>query len=187
MSIFTRRKQLALAVAMTVGLSAPALAQQTTSAIRGNVTTVTGELVPGAQITVLDTRTGASRELTATNTGGFSLRGLPVGGPYTITVRDARGTRTLEDIYLNLGETANLTVQLDGQRAMETVVVTASASAGAASTLGPTASFNPDDLQSAPAVNRDIKDLIRIDPRVYIDEAFADSIQCAGANSRSTA
>lgn len=184
MSIFTRRKQLALAVAMTVGLSAPALAQQTTSAIRGNVTTAAGELVPGARITVLDTRTGASRELTATNTGGFSLRGLPVGGPYTITVRDARGTSTLEDIYLNLGETANLTVQLDGQRAMETVVVTASASAGAARTLGPTASFNLDDLQSAPAVNRDIKDLIRIDPRVYIDEAFADSIQCAGANSR---
>lgn len=184
MTVFSRRKQLALAVAVTIGLSAPALAQQTTSAIRGNVTTATGQLVPGARITVLDNRTGAIRELTATETGGFSLRGLPVGGPYTITVRDARGTRTLEDIYLNLGETANLTLELEGQRELEVVVVTASAGAGAATTLGPTASFNLNDLQSAPAVNRDIKDLIRIDPRIYIDEAFADSIQCAGANSR---
>ncbi|HEY7776078.1 MAG TPA: TonB-dependent receptor [Kineobactrum sp.] len=185
MAFLSTRKQLALAVAMTIGLSASALAQQTSSAIRGSVTTAAGELVPGAKVTVVDNRTGATRELSAGTTGSFSLRGLQVGGPYTITVRDAKGTSTLEDVYLNLGETANITLSLDGQRAMESVLVTASRDAsGTYGAMGPTASFNLNDLESAPAVNRDIKDLIRIDPRVYIDEAFADSIQCAGANSR---
>ena len=49
---------------------------------------------------------------------------------------------------------------------------------------GPSSTFSIDDLQSAPAVNRDIKDLVRLDPRIYVDEADGDAIQCAGSNPR---
>jgi molybdopterin/thiamine biosynthesis adenylyltransferase len=34
------------------------------------------------------------------------------------------------------------------------------------------------------AINRDLKDIVRLDPRVYLDESFNDSIQCAGAHPR---
>lgn len=184
MSLYSRRKQLALAVAMTVGLSAPVLAQQTSSAIRGNVTTTEGQVVPDARITVTDTRTGSQKTLTANSAGAFSLRGLQVGGPYRIQVSDAQGSRTLDDVYLSLGETANINLQLE-QQAMESVLVVAALDgSGRYGATGPAASFNLNDLESAPAINRDIKDLIRMDPRVYIDEAFSDSIQCVGANSR---
>ena len=51
---------------------------------------------------------------------------------------------------------------------------------------GPSASFNLDTLQSAPTVNRNIVDVLRIDPRVYVDESRGDinPIQCAGKNPR---
>ncbi|MEM8615581.1 MAG: cell envelope biogenesis protein OmpA, partial [Pseudomonadota bacterium] len=49
---------------------------------------------------------------------------------------------------------------------------------------GPSAVFTLEDLETLPAINRDIKDIIRLDPRIFIDTSFADAIQCAGANPR---
>src|SRR5690606_3841433 len=36
----------------------------------------------------------------------------------------------------------------------------------------------------APAISRNINDVIAIDPRIYVDEAFNDSVQCGGASAR---
>ena len=45
--------------------------------------------------------------------------------------------------------------------------------------------FNLKDIQVAPTVNRDIKDVIRVDPRIYIDQSgSSDSVVCAGGNPR---
>lgn len=67
---------------------------------------------------------------------------------------------------------------------MEEVITTAVAVQRADVAIGPASSFGIDDLENAPAINRDIKDLIRIDPRIYIDEADVDGIQCNGASPR---
>ena len=50
--------------------------------------------------------------------------------------------------------------------------------------VGPSSTFNFDDIQNAPSFDRDIKDVVRLDPRVYIDEADVDGVQCLGANPR---
>jgi len=50
--------------------------------------------------------------------------------------------------------------------------------------IGPNAVFTAEDLQNAPAINRDIRDVIAIDPRIYVDEAFVDAVQCGGASPR---
>ena len=39
-------------------------------------------------------------------------------------------------------------------------------------------------LQDYPAINRDIRDVIRFDPRIYQDAAFVGAIHCAGASPR---
>jgi hypothetical protein len=159
------------------------MAADTTSAsIRGNVVTASGELVSGAVITVTDTRTGTVKSFNSNESGSFNVRGLPVGGPYTIVVNDSAGSQTKENIFLSLGDTLNVSLNLT--QAMETIAVTGSRIHSSAGEKGPSANFGLADLQGAPAINRDIKDLVRIDPRIYINESRGDGIQCAGASPR---
>ncbi|WP_026376768.1 TonB-dependent receptor [Aestuariibacter salexigens] len=176
--------RVAIAVAVSVGLSGPALAQETTAGIGGTVITSSGELAAGATITITDTRTGNTRVITANDTGRYNLRGLSVGGPYTVVVTDSRGSKTVNDVYLTLGENLALNIGLESQAAVEKIVVTGSVVNSAYGADGPVANFGLEDLEYAPAINRDIKDVIAIDPRVYIDEGFNDAVQCAGSNSR---
>jgi hypothetical protein len=50
--------------------------------------------------------------------------------------------------------------------------------------IGPSTAFSFDDIQNLPSINRNINDIVRIDPRVYVDEANVDAVQCVGANPR---
>ncbi len=56
-----------------------------TSQIRGTIIDATGAPVPGAQITLTQTATGAVRTATSGTDGGYTLPELPVG-PYQLTV-----------------------------------------------------------------------------------------------------
>ena len=129
-------------------------------------------------------RIGSVKVISTNETGRYNLRGLRVGGPYTIAVQDAAGTRTLTDVYLTLGETLSQNIDLESGESIERVAVTGSVINSSYGSSGPVANFGLDDLENAPAINRDIKDVIRIDPRIYINEADEDSIQCAGSSSR---
>ncbi|HLF29543.1 MAG TPA: hypothetical protein VI566_00795, partial [Xanthomonadales bacterium] len=40
------------------------------------------------------------------------------------------------------------------------------------------------DLEDYPTINRDIRDVIRFDPRIYQDNGFVGAIHCGGANPR---
>lgn len=150
------------------------------------MTNDSGRIVSGAKVTLKDTRTGSVRELTTSNAGTFSTRGLRVGGPYTLTVEDDGGSRVIEDIYLSLGDPAQVSVTLVPASNMETVVVTASATQLSNTAVGPATTFDLGTLEKAPAINRNITDVLRIDPRVYVDESRGDinPIQCGGKNPR---
>lgn len=176
--------RIALAVAMSVGLSTAAMAQETSSIIRGTVATEAGQIVSGAVVTLIDTRTGSARQLETGDNGTFTARGLRVGGPYTLMVTDAQGSRTIEDVFVNLGEAADLTISLVPASAVERIVVTGSASGMITETVGPSSNYGFDDLQFQPNVDRDIKDIIQNDPRITIDSTNSDAIQCAGGNNR---
>lgn len=181
----TQLKRLSVAIALSLGIAGPALAQETTSSLRGVVATVDGKVISGAQITLTDTRTGSVRSFSSNDTGTFSVRGLPVGGPYIVTVQDSvNGSKTVNDVYLKLGETLNLPLMLE-QAQIEKIAVTGSRILNPNyGGKGPASNFNLADLQDAPAINRDIKDVIKIDPRIYLDAGNNDGIQCAGANPR---
>ncbi|MCH8945135.1 MAG: TonB-dependent receptor plug domain-containing protein, partial [Proteobacteria bacterium] len=86
-------------------------------------------------------------------------------------------------VYLTLGVAFEFSVAL-GAATIDEIVVTASATETVQIAVGPSSSFNFDDLQNLPSVNRDIRDIIRVDPRIYIDEPFAGGVQCVGANPR---
>ena len=176
--------------AMSAALTPVAVAQVTTSAVNGTVSKADGTPASDATVLVQDTRTGLSRSVMTTPNGGFDIRGLNVGGPYTVTVSSpGQQTTQVTDVLLSLGSPTSLNLTFTGAESTNVVIVTASQAASAPVAIGPSTSFSLADLQNKPAINRDLKDLVKLDPRIYIDEmaggtAGNDGIQCAGASPR---
>ncbi len=177
---------IALASAFATVAPTTAMAQQTTGAIRGVVTDEAGAPVAGAKVTVMDANTGFARTVTTNNSGAFSVRNLSVSGDYTVVANDAgyQGER-VEDVKLSLGDTTELNFALS-QDAGDTIVVVGERSVVADIAVGPNSTFDLATLETVPAINRNITDVLRIDPRVYVDESRGDinSVQCAGGNPR---
>lgn len=180
-----RLSKLTGAVVLALGLSTSAMAADTTSAgIRGTVSIESGQTISNAVVVLTDTRTGAIKTLTTNDSGNFSSKGLRVGGPYTVMVKDDQGSRTIEDVYLNLGSPTNLAVELVSSSSVERIVVTGTISGLMMEANGPSANFSFEDLQAQPTISRDIKDVLANDPRIVIDSSNSDAIQCAGTNNR---
>jgi outer membrane receptor for ferrienterochelin and colicin len=188
--MFTPSKlnRIALAVAVSIGLAAPAFAQETSSGINGTILTPTGSPAVGTVITVLHVPSGTTKQVTVNASGSFSLNGLRVGGPYRLVVDSTTfQDTTINDIFLSLGEAEEVTLSLDDASEVEVISVTASQlSATVLGQVGPSATFDLEDLQKAPSINRNITDIIRMDPRVYVDETRGDSnpVQCVGKSNR---
>lgn len=185
--IMFRRALLASVAMLPVALSTPeVVAQETSSAIRGVITSPDGSPLAGQTVIIRDTRTGTVKSVSTSNSGSYSARGLRVGGPYTVRVisQDYAG-ESVEGIVLRLGTIFEADIQLDVVvEGIEEVVVTASALNTASVAIGPSSTYDLTEIETAPAINRDIKDIIRQDPRIYIDESNSDAIQCVGANPR---
>ncbi|MGD8326607.1 MAG: TonB-dependent receptor [Sphingomonadales bacterium] len=161
-------------------------AQQITSGVRGTVVGPDGSPVAGAIVTVTDTRKGSSNTTRTNNQGQFSVTGLETGGPYTVRVADsAYTTRELEGLFISISEQASLNIALqDRADSVEEIIVTGVAGSLTELAIGPSANFNLTQLESFPSIDRDIRDVIRIDPRVTINEGNDDSISCLGTNNR---
>ena len=181
----------AAAIALVTGFAivvspTPVEAQQTTSQIRGTVTSAAGGPLGGANVTIVDTRTGATRSVTTDSNGNFSARGLVVGGPYTVTTSlSGFQPQRLEGIRAGLGGGANISITLSPSTISDEIVVVATRDNVSDLAIGPSATFNLETLEALPSIDRDIRDVIRLDPRVTIDENNNDSIQCLGGNFRS--
>jgi outer membrane receptor for ferrienterochelin and colicin len=187
----TFMQKLAAGAAITVLASAyvqQAEAQVTTSSIRGTITNEAGAPVSGATVTIIHVPTNTPSATTTSANGSYSVQGLRVGGPYTITV-SGPGISEIraEGIQTFLGDTANVNLVAPAAAdalSLEAVVVTGSSLLVAQTATGPSSTFDLSTLENAPAINRDIKDILRLDPRVYVDEGFNDAVQCAGASPR---
>ena len=174
------------ATAATCGVYAgSAYAQETVAAVRGGVTDEAGAPVAGARVTVTDTRTGQSRTVTTGDEGAFRVGNLSVGGPYTVVAR-APGLQgeQVDGLTLTVGDAANLSFELAPSTTDEIVVVGRRQVLGQIAP-GPSVTFTAEDIAALPATSRDIKDIIQVDPRIYIDETNGDGIFCVGSSNRS--
>lgn len=185
MAAFTRKPS-SLLLALALGVATPAIvqAQETTSEIRGQVLDSAGQPVAGATVEILDTRTGARRSLTTNAAGSYVAHDLPVGGLYSVSASSALGEQKQTDIYLTLGARYVANLVLGAQGLADIVVVGRADAVDGGRAVGPSASYTLHDLETAPAANRDLKDVVRFDPRIYIDESFGDGVQCGGGNTR---
>lgn len=119
--------RVAVAVALSVGISSTALAQVTSSDLNGQIFGPNGNPAPGTVVKVTHVPTGSVKTVVVNNAGSFSLRGLRVGGPYTVEIdSDEYADQTINDVYLELGEPANISRMLEPQGGVENIVVTGS-------------------------------------------------------------
>jgi hypothetical protein len=176
-------KHLAIAVTLALGASNVAFAD-TSSGIRGVIKSPQGSPAVGTKVTILHVPSGSTRQVIVNESGLFNASGLRVGGPYRVTIdSDVYTDTVVDDVFLTLGETYNLQRSLE-EANVERIQVTGAGLSALTGDTGPAARFDAYALETAPSVNRDIKDIIRIDPRIYINETASESVQCAGGNSR---
>ncbi len=181
-----RKKALSLAIAACLGTSGMAMANDTSSSIRGHITGPNGNAAAGTKVTIVHLPSGSTKSATVNEAGLFSAKGLRVGGPYKIVVDSERFEDTqLNDVFLKLGKAYPVTVALKTKNNIEQIVVTGSKLSALSGGTGPSANFSVEDLENSPAINRDLKDIVRADPRIFIDESRGDdAIQCGGGNPR---
>ncbi len=145
-----------------------AMAQVTTSNIKGLILDESAQPLPGANIVVIHTPTG-TKDGAATNIDGrFNLLNLRVGGPYSITVSYiGYKAQTFNDVYLDLGKTLSLdlTLEADSEQ-LDAVVVTGTTGTGTfgSDRTGAETSVGRRELTRLPSISRSASDFTRLEP-----------------------
>lgn len=124
--IFEITYKLALLAIIAVGAAGAAMgqAQATAADLSGTVVDPTGAVVSGANITVRNTATGISRNVTANSSGGYQMIGLPPG-EYEVTAEAATFKKVvISGVRLTVGQAAELTIKLELGEASAVVNVT---------------------------------------------------------------
>lgn len=178
-----------VSLSATAMVAAPASAQQITSGIEGQVTSTDGTAVAGATVVVTDTRTGRSNALTADSDGSFRISSLVPGGPYTVTVTaDGFEGQSVEGQFITVSGSTDFKFELAAATAggENFIVVTGERANVQQLAVGPGSAFSTETLETFPSLTRDVRDIIRLDPRVSLERANeVDRISCLGGNDRS--
>jgi len=183
----------AMGLSAAVVMPAPAAAQQITSGIEGKVTDESGMSIAGATVKVTDTRTGNTRTITTGQGGGFVAPNLVTGGPYTVSV-SAGGFEGQTISGINITTQGNTTLTFSLSSGGGEIVVSAARVQLSQLAVGPGQAFTQEIIENAPSFGRDVRDIIRIDPRVSLDREDTtsggdgqDHISCLGGNNRTNA
>ena len=123
-----KTRKLFLICLLTLGLSAVAFAQSTTTgAIGGVVTNPNKEVVPGASVTVKNAGTNKEDSATTDDSGRFKVPNLQPGN-YSVTVNSSGfSPMTQENVVVEIGRETNLEVALSLGPVTGTVDVSAEA------------------------------------------------------------
>ena len=172
--------QVASAIVMAIGLSTSAMAADTSSSMRGKILNPDGNAAANVKITVLHQPSGTTREFITNDSGSFVANGLRVGGPYTVVIdSDTYSDASLENIFLNLGDTFRVNQQLESLN-IERIEVTGNRYLQTAG--GSNSVFGGEAINNAPSFNRDIKDVARMNPLATINGN--GELVFAGSNPR---
>ena len=182
-----RVKRLAGALAILL-MTSPVYAQQTSSNLAGRVTDNEGAPLAGAEVIIVHTPSGTTSRAVTDAQGRYTARGLRVGGPYQVTVtRDGFRGESNENVFLSLGETSALNMDLDADAtSLEAIQVVASTGSMIFSqeNTGVGTSVDGRQLDLIPLSSRSIDDVARLDPRVSVIDQASGSISVAGVNNR---
>ncbi|MEO0574275.1 MAG: TonB-dependent receptor [Pseudomonadota bacterium] len=187
---FARWSTLFLVLLAAMLFSGTAYSQEITGSIRGTVVDPTGAAITNQSVTITDTRTGSTRQVTTNDSGTFTARGLAVGGPFSIRVDNSDFTNALvTDVFTSLGGTASVAIALEASDGtLDEIVVLGSTIATQEVAIGPSSTFDFAQIEALPTISRQIRDIVRLDPRVSVGRANGGNgfgISCLGGSGRS--
>ena len=173
-------------VALFLAVLAPAAHAQgtTTAAISGTVLDADGLPLPGATVLARHEPSGTEYRAAARGDGGYDLRGLRIGGPYTLSasfIGYQTQTRTGLQLALTQVQTANFTLGEDNA-ALGDVVVTANAGAAiSADRTGASTNVGEAEIDALPTISRSLADFARLSPLTTTSNAGSS---VGGRNNR---
>ena len=179
-----QRRSVRLAVAVLSILAAPAaIAQETTSSLSGFLVGADGLPIPDALVTVVHLPSGTTKLTTTNTSGAFSATGLRVGGPYRVTAQ-AEGMQeaTIEDLHAQLTERTSVTLVALPIVELAGIEVTGSSKRDVS--IGADSRYGEQEIKELPSISRDVKDVVRIDPKAWVDPTNDDALEVAGVNGR---
>ena len=162
-----------LALCAVLWPAVPAFAQGvTTGAITGIVTNEQQQPVAGASVIAIHVPSGSVYEATTRGDGRFSIPGMRVGGPYSVTVTFSGGggtafaPETQDDVQINLGVATDLPMMVRPIAVTETVTVTGDIDpVFSSSRTGAATSVARLDIESLPTISGRVSDITRLTPQ----------------------
>jgi hypothetical protein len=159
---------MSVALAMIFSFSLNANSQEVTGTIVGTVRDASGDVVPGATVTITDSQKNNQvvRTLTANDEGVFTAPNLP-SGIYQVTVESANFKKSVNtDVKLDVGARYSLDVALEAGSVSE--VVTVEADPVSVDLTTPTSStvISGDQVREIPINNRNFVQLVALAPGV---------------------
>lgn len=163
------RRFFAVIIALALLLPAALFAQEVAS-VTGVVTDTTGAVVPGVNVTLVNTGTNATYQGVTNGAGVYTIFKVLPGPGYKITFKkDGFESVSITDIYLSVGATRTQNAQMAVGKINETVEVSAATQAVTLDTTSATVGTNLDMKAVAELPNQfrdNIAALLRLQPGV---------------------
>ncbi len=148
----------------------------TSGSITGVVSDPQKQPVPGATVLAVHEPSGTKYEAATRADGRFSIPGMRVGGPYTVTVSlTGFQPQTTKGVFVTLGSATDLDLGLSTLTVTEEIVVTAqSDSVFSSARTGAATTVNAQAIATMPTINDRINDFARLSPQ-YSGGPFSGS------------
>ena len=144
----------------------------TTGALNGIVTNEQQTPIAGASVIAIHLPSGTNYEATTRADGRFTIPGMRVGGPYSVTVTFSGGAgtafepQTQEDITVTLGVAVDLAFRVKAIAVQETVTVSATVDpVFSSSRTGAATSVGRVEIATIPTLSGRIGDITRLTPQ----------------------
>jgi hypothetical protein len=158
-----------LAVTLLVFVTSMAFSQGvSTSSMSGRVVDNSGETLPGANVVATHTPSGTRYGAVTNIEGRYTIPGMRVGGPYSVTVSFIGfETQTVEGVFLSLGIAANVNVTMlgDGEELAEVLVTGDKNAVFSSDRTGATTAIGNETINRLPTISRRINDFTRLTPQ----------------------
>ncbi len=187
---FLKSLILILATALAVLLSPDVMGQVVTSGITGSVRGDDGKGVSNASITATHVPTNTTFKAISNADGRYSFRGLPVGGPYTISAAvDGYNPQAQEYITTELGNDISVDFALKSNvLKLEKLTVTGEKNALDANSQGVANVFTREQIELKATTQRSFADLVSASPSITLRSLSGDreeaQITALGQNNR---
>ena len=160
-------------LALTLGTSLAARAQNITASVRGTVTDQQGAAIAGADVTITNVDTGYSRSDKTNKDGSYSFQSLPIGR-YTLNV-SGQGFKAFQvkDVVLHVNDSLTLDAQLRVGAKTETIEVVATANQVELNNAELSGTVAGAQITELPLNGRSFAQLLLAVPGVEVDNGFS--------------